>query len=94
MLFGLSTSRMAGNGVLYQVSRWRICGFFCMDSFVVVLDNVLNVRGGVFVLSIFTLGGDVLATLCGGLLLRILVSIQTGIVKTLHKFIFNRKCVS
>ena len=48
---------------------------FCTDSFVVVLDNVPEVRGGVFILSMFTCRGDALATLCGGLLFRILVSV-------------------
>ena len=50
-------------------------GLFCTASFDVVLDDVLDVGGGVFVLSRVTLRGDALATLCGGLLFRILVSV-------------------
>ena len=49
-------------------------GFVCTTSFVVVLGDILDVRGGVFVLSIVTLEGDALSTLCGVSLVRMLVN--------------------
>ena len=45
-----------------------------MASFVVVLDDVLDIGGGLFILSIVTLGGDALATLCVSSLVRMLVN--------------------
>ena len=48
---------------------------FCTASFVVVLDNVLNVGSGLFLLLMFTLGGGESPTLCGGSLFNIFVSV-------------------
>ena len=46
-----------------------------MASFVVVLDDVLDVENGLFVLLMFTLGGGESPTLCGGSLFNIFVSV-------------------
>ena len=50
-------------------------GLFRTDSFVVVLEDVLNVGGRVFEVLVVTLGDGALSTLCGGSLLRILVNV-------------------
>ena len=48
---------------------------FCMASFVVVLDDVLDVGGGLLSLMVVTLRGGTLVTLCGGSLFNILVNV-------------------
>ena len=50
-------------------------GLICTASFVVVLDNVLDVGSGLFILLMFTLGGGESPTLCGDSLFNISVSV-------------------
>ena len=49
-------------------------GIFCTASFVVVLDDVLDVRSGLSLFMMVTLGGGALPTVCGGSLFSIPVN--------------------
>jgi len=50
-------------------------GLFRTASFVVVLDDVLDVGGGLLSLMVVTLRGGTLVTLCGGSLFNIPVNV-------------------
>ena len=50
LFISLSTLRMVGNRVLHRASHWLMYKLVYTAYFVVVLDGVLDVGGGVFVL--------------------------------------------